>query len=74
MALFAIHANEDGEVRVHHISPDDKESLREYAESGFVSHIPGGSWDPQSSKCRTLLIRGEIVVPRPKTKVTEWEV
>jgi hypothetical protein len=74
VTFFAITVSEDGDVQVETFAPDDQETLADYAGMGFVSSIPGGAWDPQTAKARALIIKGEIVVPKPETRVTRWKV
>ena len=72
---FTIHCSEDGDVRVHQ---DSKEELLQkitehyYGDSEFFSSLQGT--DPQEWGDKLLIIKGEIVVPKPKKIIEKYEI
>jgi len=77
MLYFVISCNDDGEVSVE---PFEKDGLLRYieeegynGESDFID-MDRFTQDPQYWGGRLLIIKGEIVVPKPVTKVTTFEI
>lgn len=78
MAYFLITANEDGETNVTQIS-DINAFLRELAsgehgDPGFIDgHRPWPA-DPCNWQGAMMLIRGELVTPKPVEVVTKYKL
>jgi hypothetical protein len=75
MSYFLIECSEDGDVS---ITQHDRESLvksisnGEYKNATFINSVPGV--DPQYWGGQVLVIKGEIVVPKPKEVVMEYDI
>lgn len=83
MSYFILKSGEDGtsidgpftEAEVLQRITPDKHGDTYYGHTGFHSAIPDsdkGYWCDDG--CKLLVIRGEIVVPTPKSKVVEWSL
>jgi hypothetical protein len=78
MSYFLITANGDGEISVEQIHNIDK-FLQEFADGEHGEHdfIDGRKpWplDPCEWRGAMMLIRGEIVTPKPVQVVTKYEM
>ena len=75
MTYFLIHCSEDGDVSV---TPYEKDDLlraiknKDYGPIEFMENINYG--DPQYWGNKSLIIKGEIVIPKPKKVVEEYEI
>lgn len=72
--FIVFHHNEDGETDCSLMT--EKEILnivKEIGSEDFREELPGGNgWD-YCGECY-LVIKGEIIVPKPVEKVTKWEL
>jgi hypothetical protein len=73
-SYFILNSTEDG---VYITEYKTAEKLSEYLAGNriekFFSSLPKDSpsyWDAE----KVLIIKGEIIVPKPKTTITEWEI
>jgi len=77
MPYFMIDCTEDG-VYVTEVTSDTIKSDMRTLEAAAVNTFfkPGEKFDsdPNYWGTKTLLIKGEVVVPRPKDTVTEWDI
>lgn len=76
MTYFVIHGSEDGPV-VRECST--AESLKQYFEdAGLERFRPGFGTDDRDPNYwpedMALVIKGEVVVPKPKEVVKDWDV
>lgn len=69
--LWLLRTNEDGDVSFRQV---DTKDLAEYSGWFSESDVGSGIFDLAQSVAGPILIKGHIVVPRPKTVVTEYEV
>lgn len=73
MAYFILRSTEDGiTLRYFETREDLEEELEEYAEDGFLEEPPLDS--DLSYMQGNLLIKGDVVVPRPVEVVTRLTV
>lgn len=73
MSYFLIHGSEDG---TQIIELKDISGLKEYGIQKFrkALHDKGGYFDSNYwAEDEGIVIKGEIVVPKPKKVVEEWE-
>lgn len=77
---FVITSGEDG-ISISRMSRKELEkSLKddEWGKVKFLKHLPsidkGCFQDNDEDEPSTLIIKGEIVIPKPVTKVTEYEI
>ena len=76
---YFVISNSDGDTRIEHLTKEELiEQLGSDGESnswgaeGFVENLKENdtnSWGPT-----ILIIKGEIVIPKPKTTITSYEV
>jgi hypothetical protein len=75
---FVIHNSEDGEASVHQMGAEELQNKlkADYWGTGkrFLSSDDTFSCDPNYWGGKLLIIKGEIIVPKPKQTVTEYEV
>ena len=78
MAYFLITANEDGETTVAQIRDIDaflKELVDgEHGDPGFIDGHKPWPADPANWKGAMMLIRGELVTPKPVEVVTKYKI
>lgn len=75
MPYYLIFCDEDGDVSVEeYIKPDLLKALQDedYGPIGFIDKL--GDNDPQYWGNNALIIKGEIVKPKPKTVFKELEI
>ena len=74
--LFVISSNEDGEVTVEQLGEEEFiERINDeeyYGEVNFLDKI--SQIDPNYWGNKLLVIRGEIVIPKPVEKITKYEI
>lgn len=72
---FLIHVTEDGDVYVKQYKKDDLLKVIKdgyFGDMSFLEHIE--EENPQYWGANTLIIRGEIVTPKPVEVVTDYEL
>lgn len=78
MNYFLITTNEDGETSVMRITDIDKflQELAdgEHGDPGFIDGRKPWPADPASWKGAMMLIRGEIITPKPVEVVTKYKI
>lgn len=71
MTYFVVKGSEDG---TNIAVLDDERQLKTYLEDCGVKRFRDEMSDPNYwPEDTALIIKGEIIVPKPKTIVTEWE-
>lgn len=78
MAYFIIHNSEDGEVSVHQMDAEElqKKLKEDYWGTGKKFILPNDIFDcdPNYWGGKLLIIKGEIIVPKAKQTIIEYEV
>lgn len=72
---FVIMCSEDGEVFVNQLSKFDllkRIEEKYWGEVEFIDYIPDS--DPQSWGHSVIIIKGNLVLPEPKTKVLKYDI
>jgi hypothetical protein len=78
---YWIECSEDGDVRVSSYTKDELERVLGDPEtndpdgrrtSGLALAVPGS--DPMYWNGKSIIIKGEIVVPKPRDVVQKWEL
>lgn len=79
---FVVTCGEDGmdirqvtEAELKKLITPNKEGYQEIGSGGFLQTVPvidDGYWE--ADEFAALIIKGEIVTPRPVKTVTKWEV
>lgn len=79
-SYFILTSGEDG-ISISMISKSALEKGLKQNDFGdnvkFLDHVPPidkGCWEQDEDENTVLIIKGEIVVPKPVQKVTEYEV
>ena len=77
--MYYVISNSDGDTRIDILSDSDlKERLNEkyYGNVGFMtpSQLKNTNCDPNCWGENILIIKGEIVIPQPICKVTEYKL
>lgn len=75
---YTIQVTEDGDVFIHEYDDKDK-MLSQLGEGGYeegvdfcrtIPNVDVGSWKASQG----IIIKGQIVVPKPKEVVKEWDI
>ena len=74
--IYLIYGSEDGTRIVELPNETDlKQVMEDYGITRWRSRPGKTEWDTNYwTEGEALLIKGDIVVPKAKTKVTEWEI
>lgn len=73
MTYYLIRWGEDGDVHMsEHSGPELLKEIEEDLEYGatFLDKVVGG----YGNIVGNMIVKGEIIVPTPVEKVTEWEI
>lgn len=82
MKYFVIRSSEDGEVYLSEMTKDQLENSmtpppgedRAEIEADEICGSARGWDDRKESSCAVLIIKGEVVVPKPVEVVTKFEL